>query len=77
MFVKLTQIKDYCYVKVVESYRDEKGVTRHSTICNFGRLDRLKKDKSFVKSISKLYALVNDLEVLEDGTGTEKTADND
>jgi len=60
MFVKITQIKDYCYIKVVESYRDEKGVTRHSTICNFGRLDRLKKDKSFVKSIAKLNALVSD-----------------
>lgn len=59
MFVKITQIKDYCYVKIVESYRDEKGVTRHSTICNFGRLDRLKKDKSFIRSVAKLNEILS------------------
>lgn len=60
MFLKITRIKDFEYVKLVESYRDNDGVTRHNVICNFGRLDRMKSDPSFVRSIKKLCEMIEE-----------------
>lgn len=45
MFVKATKAKGYTYINIVESYRDETGVSRHKILYNFGRLDELKADE--------------------------------
>jgi len=42
MFIKTTKSKEYEYIKLVESYRDEKNVTRHRVLFNFGRSDLIK-----------------------------------
>jgi transposase len=65
MFVKATKAKGYTYVNIVESYRDENGVSRHKTLYNFGRLDELKADKSFVSCIKKICRMV-EIPLLED-----------
>ncbi len=58
MFIKNTCAKGHNYIKLVESYRDENGITRHNVLYNFGRLDILKADKSFVTALKKLCQLV-------------------
>ncbi|NCB40591.1 MAG: IS1634 family transposase [Erysipelotrichia bacterium] len=65
MFVKATKAKGYTYVNIVESYRDEAGVSRHKILYNFGRLDELKADKSFVNCIKKICRLI-EIPLLED-----------
>ena len=54
MFIKTTKAKQYEYVKLVESYRDEKNVTRHRILFNFGRSDLIKSNKSFIQMVKKL-----------------------
>ena len=54
MFIKTTKAKDYEYIKLVESYRDEKNVTRHNVLFNFGRADLIKNNKSFINMVKKL-----------------------
>ena len=54
MFIKTTKAKDYEYIKLVESYRDENNVTRHKVLFNFGRLDLIKNSKSFVNMVKRL-----------------------
>lgn len=65
MFVKTTKAKGYTYISVVESFRDEKGITRHKVLYNFGRLDILRADESFVNCIKKLCHMI-DIPLLED-----------
>ncbi len=71
MYVKITKSKDHQYVQVVESYRDEKGVPRHKVLFNFGRLDVLKKDPSFLNVIEKLKSIITDNPDFEDITPAE------
>lgn len=71
MYVKITKSKDHKYVQIVESYRDEKGVPRHKVLFNFGRLDILKKDLSFLKVIEKLKSIITDNPDFEDITPAE------
>lgn len=54
MFVKSTKSKGHEYLKIVESYRDENGITRHKVLFNLGRIDQLKADKSFCRCIRTL-----------------------
>lgn len=65
MFIKNTKAKGHNYIKLVESFRDENGVTRHNVLYNFGRLDTLKADQSFVTALKKLCQLV-EVPILED-----------
>ena len=74
MFVKATKAKGYTYVNIVESYRDETGVSRHKILYNFGRLDELKADRSFVSCIKKICHLV-EIPLLEDREEALTTAE--
>jgi len=65
MFIKTTRSKGVDYVKLVESYRDENKISRHKVLYNFGRLDLIRNNKSFLVAIKKLCELVN-LEVCQD-----------
>jgi hypothetical protein len=65
VFIKNTKAKGHNYIKLVESFRDENGVTRHNVLYNFGRLDVLKADHSFVTALKKLCQLI-EIPVLED-----------
>lgn len=58
MFVKSTKSKGYEYLKIVESYRDESGITRHKVLFNLGRSDQLKEDKSFCRCIGTLAEIL-------------------
>jgi len=53
MFIKTTRAKNYEYIKLVESYR-ENGTTRHRTLFNFGRADLIRKDESFLRVVRRL-----------------------
>jgi transposase len=53
LFIKTTKAKNYEYIKLVESYR-ENGTTRHRTLFNFGRADLIKKDESFLRIVKRL-----------------------
>ena len=46
MFIKITRVKGYEYIKLVESYR-ENGTTRHRVLYNFGHADLVKKNESY------------------------------
>ncbi|MDD4772712.1 MAG: hypothetical protein PHZ09_03815 [Eubacteriales bacterium] len=59
MFVKITNAKEYTYINIVQSYRDETGVTRHKTLHKLGRLDQLREDKSFAECVKKLCGLLD------------------
>jgi hypothetical protein len=65
MFIKATRSKGYTYINIAESYRDENGIVRHNILHNFGRLDQLKADKSFITCIKKLCRLL-DIPLAED-----------
>src|ERR1035437_831948 len=54
MFIKTTKVNGYEYIKLVESYRDEKDVTRHNVLFNFGRSDLIKNNKSFINMVRRL-----------------------
>jgi len=53
VFIKTTKSKDYEYIKLVESYR-ENGTTKHRVLYNFGRADQIKKDESFLNVVKRL-----------------------
>ena len=53
MFIKTTKVKEYEYIKLVESYR-ENGKSKHRVLYNFGRSDLIKKDAGFLKIVKKL-----------------------
>ena len=58
MFLKLTKSKNFTYLQLVQSYRDN-GKVRHKVITNLGRLDILEKEKkNVVKIIKKLLKLL-------------------
>ncbi len=69
MFLKKTRSNSKTYLQVVQSYRDEKGISRHKVICNLGRLDKLRSDKNTRKLILELLDLM--LSDAEDSTQVE------
>jgi len=53
LFIKTTKAKDFEYIKLVESYRED-GKTKHRVLFNFGRADLIKKDASFIRIVKRL-----------------------
>lgn len=58
MFLKKTRTDGKIYLQVVQSYRDETGITRHRVICNLGRLDKLRRNESARRIILELLELL-------------------
>lgn len=58
MFLKKTRSDGKLYLQIVESYRDEKGISRHRVICNLGRLDGLRQNESARKIILEVLELL-------------------
>jgi len=56
LFIKTTKVKNYEYIKLVESYWED-GKSKHRVLYNFGRLDLIKKDESFLRAVKKLCEL--------------------
>jgi len=53
VFIKTTKSKNYEYINLVESYRED-GTTKHRVLYNFGRRDLIKNDKMFINIVKKL-----------------------
>lgn len=58
MFLKKTNTEGKIYLQVVQSYRDENGISRHKVICNLGRLDKLRKNESAKRILLELLELL-------------------
>lgn len=58
MFLKKTRTNSKTYLQVVQSYRDEKGISRHKVVCNLGRLDKLRNDENIRRLILELLELM-------------------
>ena len=55
MYIKVTESGGRRYAKLVEAYRDEKGVSRQRVIANLGRVDTLKDpDNALSRGLKKL-----------------------
>lgn len=57
MFIKTTKSGKYEYAQLVESYRDENGITRHRIMLNLGRVDQICNNPSFQRMAQKLALL--------------------
>lgn len=68
MFIKTTRTKGYEYIKLVESYRDKEGITRHRVLYNFGRADFLRNDESFLRIVKRLCEIADIPVAGDDGT---------
>lgn len=75
MFIKTTKAKNYEYIKLVESYR-ENGKTRHRVLYNFGRADLIKKSESFLNVVKKLCEIAEIPINGESKQGFKALADN-
>ncbi len=62
MFIKLTKTKNYQYVQLVQSYR-ENGVVKHKVLFNLGRLDEIENNPSFQRLGRRLLELSKAREV--------------
>ncbi|HHW45229.1 MAG TPA: IS1634 family transposase, partial [Desulfotomaculum sp.] len=62
MFIKLTKTKNYQYVQLVQSYR-ENGVVKHKVLFNLGRLDEIENNPSFQRLGKRLLELSKAREV--------------
>jgi len=58
MFIRITKSKNYEYVNLVKSYRDN-GRVKHKNIASLGRLDQLKNDPSWKNIIKKLFLMID------------------
>ena len=58
MYIKVTESGGRRYAKLVEAYRDEKGVSRQRVIANLGRVDTLKDPDN---ALSACFVFNNDL----------------
>ena len=58
MFIKQTKSSGHTYIQIVQSYRDEKGATRHKLLLTLGRLDKLREDASFKSMLAKITELI-------------------
>ena len=57
MFLKVSRVKGFEYLRIVRSYRDPLGNVRHKTIANLGRADRL---RDMLPAFEKLFSLYAD-----------------
>jgi len=71
LFIKTTKVKNYEYIKLVESYR-ENGKSKHRVLYNFGRSDLIKKDASFLNIVKKLSEIAG-LSIKHDEKAEEKS----
>ncbi|GFN24295.1 hypothetical protein TAMC210_26130 [Thermanaeromonas sp. C210] len=62
MFIKITKSKNYQYVQLVQSYR-ENGVVKHKVLLNLGRLDEIENNPSFQRLGKRLLELSKAREV--------------
>ncbi len=58
MFLKKTHSEGKIYLQVVQSYRDENGISRHKVICNLGRLDKLRHNENARRILLELLELL-------------------
>lgn len=58
MFLKKTNTQGKIYLQVVQSYRDNHGISRHKVIFNLGRLDQLRKNESARRILLELLELL-------------------
>jgi hypothetical protein len=75
LFIKTTKVKNYEYIKLVESYWED-GRSKCRVLYNFGRLDIIKQDESFVKAIEKLCEITGGA-VKKEASEDEGTLFND
>jgi transposase len=68
MFVKITKSKEFKYVQVVNSYRDN-GKVKHEMLCNLGRLDQLRNNPAWQK-IAINFAKLTGLETIDQPNNT-------
>ena len=57
MYVKITKSKNFQYVRLVRSFR-ENGKVKHEVFLNLGRLDLLEKSPAWKNIITKLASIV-------------------
>jgi transposase len=57
MYIKITKSKNFKYVRVVRSFR-ENGKIKHEEFLNLGRLDLLENNPSWKKIIAKLATII-------------------
>ncbi|WP_258361200.1 IS1634 family transposase [Moorella sulfitireducens] len=62
MFIKITKSRDYQYVQLVQSYR-ENGVVKHKVLLNLGRLEEIENNPSFQRLGKRLLELSKAREV--------------
>ena len=63
LHVSIVSVKNYKYIRVYSSYRNEKGQPRSRLIENHGRLDTaLSKDPQYVEKLKERIAKENQLE---------------
>ncbi len=58
MFLKVSRVKGFEYLRIVRSYRDRLGNVRHKTIVNLGRADKLRDMLPAFEKLFSLYAVV-------------------
>ena len=64
LHASIVSVKNYKYIRVYSSYRNEKGQPRSRLIENHGRLDTaLSKDPQYVEKLKERIAKENQLEV--------------
>ena len=74
MFIRITKSKNYEYVNIVRTYRDE-GTVKHKNIASLGRLDLLRNDPSWKNIIHKLFLMIDSDSVLVDKNDGIKETD--
>ena len=75
LHVSIVSVKNYKYIRVYSSYRNEKGQPRSRLIENHGRLDAaLLKDPQYVEKLKERIAKENQLEASTKAQEGEKQA---
>ena len=75
LHVSIVSVKNYKYIRVYSSYRNEKGQPRSRLIENHGRLDTaLSKDPQYVEKLKERIAKENQLEASTKAQEVEKQA---
>ena len=75
LHVSIVSVKNYKYIRVYSSYRNEKGQPRSRLIENHGRLDAaLLKDPQYVEKLKERIAKENQLEASTKAQEVEKQA---
>ena len=75
LHVSIVSVKNYKYIRVYSSYRNEKGQPRSRLIENHGRLDAaLLKDPQYVEKLKERIAKENQLEASTKAQESRKTS---